>query len=127
MSMPLKKILQSIKNMQIETITNENGTAIKYPDGWMICLLDTTVTDQALNRQYSNTSLFFGTRTWTFPVQFIEKPIVNCGRFQWGTGASWGNVTSVTSSTARLTGMDFLSRAVGTSVEISATAIGRWK
>ena len=61
MSMPLimNKILKKIKNMQIETITNENGTAIKYSDGWMICLLDTTVTDQAINRQYSTTSLFF--------------------------------------------------------------------
>lgn len=37
MSLLIKKILQKIKNMETETITNENGTAIKFADGTMIC------------------------------------------------------------------------------------------
>ena len=32
----LKQILNKIKNMEIERIENENGTAIKFPDGTMI-------------------------------------------------------------------------------------------
>lgn len=37
MSLLIKKILQKIKNMQTEIITNANGTAIKFADGTMIC------------------------------------------------------------------------------------------
>lgn len=37
MSLLIKKILQKIKNMEIERIENGNGTAVKYPDGSMIC------------------------------------------------------------------------------------------
>lgn len=88
MSLLIKKILQKIKNMETETITNENGTAIKFADGTMICTLNITVTDQAISNAYSN--VFTGIRDWTYPVPFVEKPSVTCGMFKWGTSASWG-------------------------------------
>ena len=50
----LKTILNKIKNMEIERIENSNGTAIKFPDGTMICTLDITVTDQAINNSYGD-------------------------------------------------------------------------
>lgn len=127
MSMPLtlKKILQSIKNMQTEIVENEHGTAIKFADGTMICTLNITVTDQAINKSYG--SLYWGSRMWSFPVEFIEKPSVSCGMFHWGTSMSWGNVSAITKTYATLSGMDIFSRAEGTSTNISAIAIGRWK
>lgn len=64
MSMPLtlKKILQSIKNMQTETITNENGTAIKYPDG--------TLFQYGTINNNAN-----GSPTLNFPVAFKDTNI----------------------------------------------------
>ena len=123
--MILKKILEKIKSMQTEIITNENGTAIKFADGTMICTLNITVTDQAISNAYSN--VFTGIRDWTYPVPFVEKPSVTCGMFKWGTSASWGGVSGIGNVSASLIGYDFYSRAAGTSVNISAIAVGRWK
>lgn len=120
----IKKLNEKVAGI-IETVTNANGTAIKFADGTMICTLNITVTDQAINRSYE--SLYWGSRTWSFPVVFIEKPAVSCGMFKWGAGISWGNVSAVTETSATLVGMDNVSREAGTSVNISATAIGRWK
>lgn len=57
----LKTILNKIKNMEIERIENSNGTAIKYPDGTMICY------GTALNN--SN-----GLVAAHYPANFIEAP-----------------------------------------------------
>ena len=121
----LKMVLNKIKNMEIERIENENGTAIKFPDGTMICTLEKTVTDQAINGAYG--SLFQSTRVWTFPVPFIETPAVSCSQFQWGTGASWGGIRGASTVSATLRVYDAFSRAAGTDTHISAIAIGRWK
>lgn len=110
----------------IEKITNNNGTAIKFSDGTMICTVDMVVTDQAINSSY--VSLYQGVRDWYYPVAFIEKPVVTCGAFLWGTNsASWGSCASVYANRATLRGYDCVSRATGTSCQIQATAIGRWK
>lgn len=110
---------------QIERIENENGTAIKFPDGTMICTYRETVTDQAINNTYGD--IFTGIRNWIFPVQFIEKPIVSCDMFKWGTSASWAGVSGIGNTSASLVGYDIFSRETGTNVNISAIAIGRWK
>lgn len=121
----MRRILEKFKSSEIETVTNSNGTAVKLPNGTMICTLDTTVSDQAINRSYGD--LYWGPRTWNFPVAFIEKPAVSCGMFKWGTGMSWGNVSGIATTYATLVGMDTSSRDTGTSTEIHAMAIGRWK
>lgn len=121
----LKTILNKIKNIEIERIENENGTAIKFSDGTMICTYRETVTDQAISNAYSN--VFTGIRDWTYPVPFVEKPSITCGMFKWGTSASWGGVFGVGNTSASLIGYDFFQREAGTVVNISATAIGRWK
>lgn len=105
----------------IETITNENGTAIKFQDGTMIQYVYMKVTDQAIDTPYG--SLFVGTRIWTFPIPFIEMPIVSCSKFQWGSGASWGNIRGADKTSATLRGTDAFSRASGTNTIISAIAI----
>lgn len=116
-----KKTKETINNMKIETITNENGTAIKFSNGTMICSMHITVTDQAINSSYGD--IFTGIRNWIFPVQFVEKPIVSCGMFKWGTSASWSGVSGIGNSSASLVGYDLFSRETGTNVNISAIAI----
>lgn len=113
------------EKMDIITITNDNGTAIKFPDGTMICTIRKTVTDQEISTALG--SLFQGTRTWTFPQEFVAIPNVTCGMFKWGTGLGWGAVAQENKASAVLIGYDLYSRATGTNVRISATAIGRWK
>ena len=122
---PIREILKSIKGNKTETITNENGTAIKFSNGTMICFMYITVTDQAISNAYSN--VFTGIRDWTYPVPFVEKPSITCGMFKWGTSASWGGVSGVGNTSASLIGYDFFQREAGTNVHISAIAIGRWK
>lgn len=123
--MLLKDILNNLKSNKTETITNTNGTAIKFSDGTMICILNETVTDQAIDNAYG--SIYQAQRVWTFPEMFIETPCVTCGMFKWGTSASWGSVNSITNQNASLIGYDYYQRATGTNVRISAIAIGRWK
>jgi len=110
---------------QTETVTNDNGTAIKFPDGKMICYFNKTVTDQAINTALG--SIYKGNRVWDYPEPFIEMPVVTCGQFKWSTGSSWGGVAGTNHLRATLTGYDCYSRAAGTSCTIQATAIGRWK
>lgn len=74
MSMPLKKILQSIKNMQIETITNENGTAIKFPDGTMLCSGQTSQTLTRATQRSDCGGYRTSGVTVNFPATFIETP-----------------------------------------------------
>ena len=119
-----KKVLNKLKNMQTEVVTNSNGTAVKFADGTMICTLNIAVTDQAIDTKYGDISLYYKTRDWTFPVAFTERPSVVCSMFKWGTSGSWGGVYSINSNaSATLIGYDFYSRAAGTTVNISAIAI----
>ena len=113
------------KSNVLETINNENGTALKFNDGTMICYINIFVSDQAINTPYQ--SVFIGSRTWNFPVPFIEAPAVSCSLFKWGSSASWGLVSSIDKSGTTLRGMDYVSRNEGTNTRISAIAIGRWK
>lgn len=105
--------------------SNTNGTYIRYTDGTQICWIYIEPTDQAINNAYG--SLFQNTRVWTYPSAFINNPSVQCSMFKWGTGAGWGTVSLLDTSTCELRGIDILSRATGTAVRISAMAIGRWK
>ena len=78
----------------------------------------------AINGAYG--SLFQGTWTWNFPITFITGPAVTCSHFKWGSGASWGTVSTANTTSASLRSIDISSRASGSCV-ISAYAIGRWK
>lgn len=111
-----------------ESGSNSNGSYIKYDDGTMICYLNIRVTDQAINSQYAGTNIYFGTRVWTFPQQFINDNVaVTCGTFRWSTGGSWGGTAQPSKSEVQLFGYDLFARATGTDCYISAIAIGRWK
>ena len=113
-------------NSIIESGSNSNGNYIKYADGTMICYMNISVTDQAINNAYGS-NLYQSTRIWTFPVAFVDNNVsVCCSQFQWGTSASWGTVVGSDKNTATLRGIDAFSRATGTETKIQAIAIGKW-
>lgn len=110
----------------IERGSNANGDYVKFADGTMICMLNISVTDQAINSQYT-TGVYQGTRSWFFPVSFVVAPAVAPGAFTWSGAANWSGLGSVPSTAAVvLRGFDAVPRAAGTAVQISAIAIGRW-
>ncbi|WP_240500675.1 hypothetical protein [Pseudomonas putida] len=110
----------------IERGSNANGEYVKLADGTMICWLNISVTDQAIDSLYT-ASIYTGTRTWFFPAYFSAPPVVTPGAFRWGGAANWSSPASAaTTSSVSLRGFDAVARAAGSSVQISATAIGRW-
>ena len=97
---------------------------MRYDNGLQICWINSNVS-MAINTAYG--SLYQGSYTWTFPVEFVSAPTVTVGAVRWGTGASWGTLGGAPSTTqAVLRGIDIASRASG-STHIEAMAIGWWK
>ena len=105
-------------------ITEMSSNYIRYANGVQICWLNTSA-NVAMNTAYG--SLYQGSYTWTFPVEFVSAPTVTVGAMRWGTGASWGTLGGAPSTTqAILRGIDIVSRASG-STHIEAMAIGLWQ
>lgn len=111
----------------VESGSNSNGDYIKFADGTMICTLNIKVTDQKINTQYGDTSIYFGTRDWIFPISFTSIPAVTCGCFRWSTGGSWGSVSLPSNKQVRLFGYDMYPREDGVNCYIQAIAVGKWK
>lgn len=115
------------ETMGIETITNENGTAIKYPDGSMIC--STMVNDGEINfdtatgGSYRPSNANLNNKSWTFPVAFIDIPTVifvpSSSGYMIG---SLGGATSTYTITRVLS-----TTKASFEVKRHITAIGRWK
>ena len=114
-----------INNMQVSTITNKNGTAIKYADGTMVCYGAITVTATSGSDYYqlcNRTSAI----TVQFPVDFISTDdltvTVTPQLFQVFS-------TSISSKTA--SSFDFNafypSTVSFTTLPINYVAFGRWK
>lgn len=103
----------------------EGTDYVRFPGGTQVCWIRTQRTDVAIASAYG--SMFQGTWQWNFPVAFNAIPTITCGRFQHGASASWGTVSGATSTYAVLRGIDILSRAAGTNVDIAAIAIGTWQ
>lgn len=143
MSMPLimNKILKKIKNMQIETITNENGTAIKFPDGTMICRTTLSkekfLNSETLSTNVQGISIYRSSApVWSFPVSFADANIqisITTGTLFSGSRLAFGRVNgNLTKSSVeiQLLGLeDFTANATGyTNLnKVYVTAIGRWK
>lgn len=107
----------------VEEGTIGDSSYRKWNSGIAECWIRTSQ-NVAINTSYG--SLYQGTWTWNFPITFIEAPTANCSHFKWGTGASWGSVSTTATTSAGLRGLDTNSRASGTTT-ISAYAIGKWK
>lgn len=122
-----------VETMGIETITNENGTAIKFPDGTMICrntviyegvsFVVRTDTANDISRIESNSYFDLG----NYAQPFIEKPILICK----GSGETFAEPLEIFGGDdINYIGKCYLwswtvkSNAI---IYLSYIAIGRWK
>lgn len=115
----------SYEYQQIETITNENGTAIKYPDGTMICIgsfLHKCQINSALgNGFYKNSNI-----VQYFACPFVgERPIINVTSV-----SEWCIIASTRANVNAIIGLTLYNIMPG-STELDYyfdyIAIGRWK
>lgn len=105
-----------------------NGTYIKYPDGTMVQHFDVVIDE------FVNLTFPMG-YTWTYPVPFVELPNVQFQVYIQSTTASSGQTSFLTSGlyrdlTSAVAGIarinaDFVGDTV--LINLSCTAIGRWK
>lgn len=122
-----------VETMGIETITNENGTAIKFPDGTMICrntvihegvsFVARTDTASGISRIESNSYFDLG----NYAQPFIEKPTLICK----GSGGTFAEPLEIYGGDdINYIGKCYLwswtvkSNAI---IYLSYIAIGRWK
>ena len=131
--MQVKNELRAIKNLNekvseiIETITNDNGTAVKYSDGTMICrfILDLGVLNYTTEYGLSYLETY---HIWAYPVSFInaDNLIVNLtADLSGGIGGVTIIGSYLTASGVRFYPYSVKSASLGT--KIHCTAIGRWK
>ena len=129
----MKFLKEQIEKLQkgsiIETITNSNGTAIKFADGTMICRKTISFKNVAITQKvgelYQSSALNLG--NWA--QSFIETPdafaCVNGGWASWiyqytsfsTTGAGTATLSRPTSAAA----------STDANYRIGVFAIGRWK
>lgn len=121
-----KELLSDILGNGIETTTNANGTAIKFPDGTMIAYTDTIGTGAY------NTSTHISEVIWNFPVVFKNSPF--CLANARG-GNSFGYMILIgveSSARARIQLKAQNAQNANAYVDssnrgVNAIAIGRWK
>jgi hypothetical protein len=113
----------------IESGSNANGSWLKFEDGTLIQSMYKTLAAGSGVATSAYGSLYLGSYTWTFPVEFAETevPRVHCGLFKWSNGASWGTTVEPAYTNVALRGLDVVARNVDAKVSISAIAIGKWK
>ena len=115
-----------------ETITNDNGTAIKFPDGTMLVTQQYTRTVQTWNNWGNLYSQVLDAPP-NFPVQFVTKPVVTQSlETLEGNGNGWiGTATeNVGIATEIRAGAVQVIRASSSSTNtfnINVIAVGRWK
>lgn len=102
-----------------------SGGYARFDNGLQICWNYEVVTNQAINNSYS--TLYQGTRSYLFPVEFLSAPAPLSSAFKWGTSASWGTISAISTTTISVRGIDTGSRATGTNTLIGYAAIGTWK
>lgn len=111
-------------NYGIETITNENGTAIKFPDGTMICKGHNFYGSEPFVK---NENVYYRQVTGaTFPVPFVDVPTPSAQLVMGNIGAvaiGGGMITST-----QILGFNIISAVEqARGIDIYWTAIGRWK
>lgn len=109
----------------IETITNENGTAIKYPNGTMICTNQLIITTQS-NAPVGASYYSFIDVLKPFPHAFIEKPRISVDN----VGDYWAVAGTAQANTNYITAMGLITFTPDPEPRtyvFDYIAIGRWK
>lgn len=105
--------------LYIETVENENGTAIKYPDGTMECF------GRAINTAE-------GYCLVTFPVEFVEAPTNFMVSLAYGSYTKFNVVYTLVQSNNTTKFIIYFRNATGsattdTTIIANWRAIGKWK
>lgn len=108
----------------IETIKNSNGTAIKYPDGTMICRGRFTLAGQITTAIGGGFYKYFAFDK-PFPVEFIEQPTINATPV--GDWVMIGTVRCDKSTISNITFFTLNTDATSKDYVTDYIAIGRWK
>lgn len=113
--MLLKDILNNLKGNKIETITNSNSIAVKFPDGTMLA--------------YGTKTMNISYGTVTFPVAFVESPKVLATL---NTTVSTDSIYIVSTNAVDNASANIFARkndntAVTTEINVTWQAIGKWK
>ena len=122
-----KEIKNSMNNMKLETITNENGTAIKFSDGTMIQYGAFDTNERDFTTEFG--SVFYNNSYFAinFPLEFIGVPIITVNE-ELG-GYLGGNILGGLPSKSNF--RVYLYTAKSATLTRNATiywqAIGRWK
>ena len=107
----------------VETITNENGTAIKFSDGTMICRGQKAYSEESFTQ--SGNVFYRQLNGITFPVAFIDIPTPSVEMIMGNIGSITvgGGVTST-----QIYGFYVLSAvAQARGITVYWSAIGKWK
>lgn len=109
----------------LETITNSNGTALKFADGTLICtkvVIYNGPCNTAWGNWYDTSNISLG----DYAITFISKPCV----YVTVTGSSAGLVEGVYGTTNTAFGGMWICRATAfesVTYNINCVAIGRWR
>lgn len=110
----------------IVTVTNDNGTAIKFPDGTMICTKRVKLSNININQAWGSCYISDVIGLGNFAESFKESPIathtVQTGTACWVMSAEWATTTYCG-------GIRLIRATSVTNVEahINIVAVGRWK
>lgn len=126
MNINFSTILNKIDSLLPQTITNENGTAIKFSDGTMICNkrvtfnnIECTTTSGAI---YITAQLSLG----NFAEGFSDIPVMTVSKVRHDTGWVYNTNQISKTSAGYVTFATTTSRSNAT-FECHLIAIGRWK
>lgn len=113
----------------IETITNANGTATKFPDGTMICR---AIFEEPLNINIQYGAAKYGNRPWTYPVRFLagSNPVLSANARNPSTlllATALSSPGIETTISCDFSFIDVSNVASNYITRISYMAIGRWK
>lgn len=100
---------------------NANGTYVKFADGTQMCWA--TISSVATANVATGNIFRSNEILWTFPVTFSDTNIA-CFVSALTTGAQWGKIRRVDTSTARYE--VFASTTQSTAIGVAVAALGRW-
>ena len=120
----------AIQKVDVESGSNANGSYVKFPDGTLMCWKTVKQSNIAINSAWgsayeSTTQASFG----SWPVPFIEKPMVECTMQQEsGTVTAFPQqISGVTTTSAGTTYAWSPRSQTSATIIFGILGIGRWK
>lgn len=115
---------ENIYPIVTERVENENGTALKFSDGTMICYGNKSFPNLNFDTQYGNI-YHANTQTLTFAQSFTNIPSVEVMPVSFGGGI--GGVSGTGIDARKIEVYIWHAIEYTLSVTVSYIAIGRWK